>query len=492
MQKNYPTSLSKLLVFDNFSIIKLTVVGFLLVVLPLVLALLYSANQVNLLSQQGSSAILNVAELIKTNRQLSLTLTKIERYASQYLVLQDEELKQGYLTQELKLITVLNESPTFQQDDKLQTLSIEFSQTLNIAHQLLTETVTKTTLLAPLQNQFKQLAKINQAINQRSNNLITLQASEIKASANRVSNNMMQALLIIPVSFFIAALFIRLITQPLKQLSKTIQKLETGNFEEEVQLKGSSEVKEVANALELMRTRLHALELQKSSFIRHISHELKTPLAAIREGTELLYDNSVGELNEDQQEISNIIRSSVTRLQRLIEDLLDFNIVLDSTSLQDAEKVVLSPLIDKALALRKLDIKAKNLTINQTHSEVMLHCNAKQLGVILDNLLSNAIKYSPINGVIEIKASVNNEQLQLAISDQGIGINQEQQATVFDAFFQGTPPQNSKIKGSGLGLTIVKELLLRLNGNISLSSDTNSPSGTTFEVTLPRAIKLNN
>ena len=72
----------------------------------------------------------------------------------------------------------------------------------------------------------------------------------------------------------------------------------------------SGTVKEINEALNSMGNRLHALELQKSSFIRHISHELKTPLAAIREGTELLYDNSVGSLNNDQQEITKIIRNS--------------------------------------------------------------------------------------------------------------------------------------------------------------------------------------
>ena len=170
-----------------------------------------------------------------------------------------------------------------------------------------------------------------------------------------------------------------------------------------------------------MRTRLHALELQKSSFIRHISHELKTPLAAIREGTELLYDNSVGELNAEQQEICHIIKDSVNRLQKLIEDLLDFNIVLDSTSLQDSEKFSFSSVLTPVIKQRKLDIKRKQLTIDCQLLPISLNGNVKQLNVVLDNLLSNAIKYSPNNSKIIIKNQLSDGMMQLSITDNGPG-----------------------------------------------------------------------
>ncbi|MFT6900027.1 MAG: two-component system sensor histidine kinase GlrK [Colwellia sp.] len=229
---------------------------------------------------------------------------------------------------------------------------------------------------------------LSEKIAEQNNNLLISQVEQIKESANDVIHDMLKSLMIIPFTLIIAAIFIFLITKPLKQLLKKIQHLAFGNFDSEVTFNGSPEMKEIADALEVMRNRLHALELQKSSFIRHISHELKTPLAAIREGTELLYDHSVGELNAEQQEISNIIRSSVTRLQRLIEDLLDFNILLDSTSLQDAETVELSLLVAQVLQQRSLDIKQKNLTVVYKSAAIKIKANRKQLSVILDNLLS--------------------------------------------------------------------------------------------------------
>ena len=282
-----------------------------------------------------------------------------------------------------------------------------------------------------------------------------------------------------------------MITSPLKVLTTNIFRLQQGDFDREIKVAGSPEIQEIAQALENMRTRLQALELQKSSFIRHISHELKTPLAAIREGTELLYDNSVGELNAEQQEISQIIKNSVFRLQKHIEDLLDFNIVLDSTSLQDSESMEINDVVYQVIADRKLDIKRKNLKINNSLSEISLFSNRKQVAVIIDNILSNAIKYSPNEGSINISSTLVNNHMQLFISDQGIGISSEHQEKIFDAFYQGPPPEQSVIKGSGLGLTIVKELLLRLNGSIELLNEQENKKsdkeGTNIKITLPRA-----
>ena len=474
----------------NLSIKKLTLLGFTLVSLPLVFALLYSANQINQLSTLSSNTIFDVAEIINTNKNFTNTLKKMERYASQYVVLNDEELIENYLLQEQVITDLINNEITKNQDPQLHRFSIEFINITTNIHQLLllmsSNKVDKLSL-EQLQPQFKQLTKINEKITLRNNALINLQAKQIKNSAEHVSSTMLKSLVIIPITLLIAALFIVLITKPLKRLTKKIQRLEQGDFQKKIELEGSAEIREIADALEIMRTRLHALELQKSSFIRHISHELKTPLAAIREGTELLYDNSVGALNEGQQEVCQIIKSSVTRLQQLIEDLLDFNIVLDSTSLQDSEKLNLSTLLAHVLTERKLDLKRKKIEVIQQVLPITLYSNAKQLMVILDNILSNAIKYSPINGVININAKITKQQLILTIIDQGLGIENTQKNKIFDPFYQGNAPTDNQIKSSGLGLTIVKELLLRLNGSVTITSNTQAPSYTSVQILLPRA-----
>lgn len=474
----------KNLSFYHLSIKTLTLMGFGLVALPLVLAFLYSANQVNQLSQQGTSAIFNVAELVENNRQISQTLIRLERFASQYLVLKEQELLKQYTEQKQQLKTVLAQEFKTYNDEQFSTFVQQFSNKVKEIDQLIQMTSANSVNLEQLQSRFKQLAQVNQELSLHSNQIINQQANNMVASGNQVKKTMMFSLLVIPMTLLIASVFIVLITRPLKELINKIKRLEQGNFQSPITVGGSTEIEEIADALELMRRRLHALELQKSSFIRHISHELKTPLAAIREGTELLYDNSVGELNKDQQEVTNIIRTSVTRLQRLIEDLLDFNIVLDSTSLQDAEVINLNQEIEQALSLWALDIKRKQLTVIQQVDDISLQCNSKQLSVILDNILSNAIKFSPDKGTITIKGWIEQQRLHLTITDQGVGIEPSLYNKIFDAFYQGPTAHNSQIKSSGLGLTIVKELLMRLNGSITIESI--ASTSTTFKICLPK------
>jgi two-component system sensor histidine kinase GlrK len=476
---------------ETLSIKKLTPLGFALVALPLVMALIYAAIQINQLATSSEIAIRNTAKLTENIGELRATLSKMERYASQYLVLNDQELLDNYLIQEEVIMTSLDKNLIAHHDTFLSKNSVLLKRELMTFQQhlkLKTSKIASSSLsLTDLQKQFKILVNISQKITDRSNALISLQVNIIRTSAITLSQTMLNSLIIIPVAVVIALFFIFVITKPLKKLTTRIQQFEHGNFEQRITLHSSPEINEIVDALEIMRTRLHALELQKSSFIRHISHELKTPLAAIREGTELLYDHSVGELNAEQQEISHIIRTSVTRLQRLIEDLLNFNIVLDSTSLQDSIQIDIGQLIESVLLAQKLNINRKQLIIKENIDDIQVQSNEKQLSVILDNLLSNAIKYSPTHGEISISCKMIANNLHISVIDQGTGIAPSQQEKIFDAFYQGPPPSDNHIKSSGLGLTIVKELLMRINGTIYLQNTTSGNLGCHFTIVLPKA-----
>lgn len=474
---------------NKTSINKLTLIGFTFVGIPLVMALLFTVNKVSQLANQSTNEIYHVAQLTQLNGKLDDSIAKIERSASQYTVLKDTELLTIFSQQQKTLLSIIEEISVNEKDTELTSLLMLLKRESEQIRMLVLSDSIDNLLLEQIQAEFKPLHRINEQLEKRSSLVVNQQVSDIHHATENISKDILWNLYIIPITLFIAGIFIFLITRPLKRLNDKIQILEQGNFEQEINLHGPAEVREIADALENMRQRLHTLELQKSSFIRHISHELKTPLAAIREGTELIYDNSVGPLNDDQQEICNIIRLSVDRLQRLIEDLLDFNIVLDSTSLHGLDKINLAELISDTCNVWKLDTKSKNISIEYSDKAYYLYSNSKQLSVILDNVISNAIKYSPINGQIEITYQHSEEYITINIIDQGPGIESALSEKVFDAFYQGPPPENSQIKGSGLGLTIVKELLLRLNGTIKImpaqSVKPESKSGSCVSITLP-------
>lgn len=469
------------------SIKQLTILGFSFVAFPLFFSLLYSVNQINQLSQQGTNAIFDVAKVIKTNRELRGSLNEMQRYASQYLVLKDSDLLDKFFLHEASVLTLLESNYSQPINTTLGKLSRELGNEIEETDELLRQEFNGNfgeLTLEKLQRKFRKLNAISNRINDHTNQVISDQAAKIRYSAGVVNNNMLRVLFIIPATLLIAAFFIMLITTPLKFLKGKIKRLEQGDFEQKIIFNGSNEVKEIADALEMMRARLYELELQKSSFIRHISHELKTPLAAIREGSELLYDNSVGTLNDDQHEIASILKSSTSRLQSLIEDLLNFNVVLDATSLHYHEKLNFSDLMYAAVKQRKLDINRKNLFIKYALEDVQFFSNKKQLDVILDNLLSNAINYSPEHGEILLKSAQVEDKLIFTITDQGCGIKDIEQSRIFNAFYQADTQHENKIKSSGLGLTIVKELLTRLQGSIEVTSKTTVPTGTSMSVTL--------
>ncbi len=474
---------------NKISISKLTLSGFIFVAMPLVMALLFGANKISQLANQSTTAIYHVAQLTQLNGKLDDSIAKMERSASQYIVLKDSELLRVFNQQQLLLNGLIQETSAQQQDNALKNLLLALQVESDRLKALLVSDNALELSLDGIQQEFKQLHIIIARLEKRSNFVVNQQVMNIHSTTENISNNILERLYIIPITLLIAGVFIILITKPLKRLTDKIQILEQGNFEQEINLHGPAEIRGIVDALETMRQRLHTLELQKSSFIRHISHELKTPLAAIREGTELIYDNSVGPLNDEQKEICDIIRGSVNRLQRLIEDLLDFNIVLDSTSLYRLDSINLPDLLNEACDVRKLDIKSKNITIQSTSSPYYFQSNAKQLSVIFDNLLSNAIKYSPNGGTISISYHSSKDKITINITDQGPGIPTEICDKVFDAFYQGEAPDDYQIKGSGLGLTIVKELLLRLNGDIRITDAKKTnvlhKTGASVVITLP-------
>lgn len=484
---NFYQNLGNFLKLNNLSVKQLSILGFSLVALPLIMSLLYSTVQISRLSTQGEVAIFDVAALIESNTQIASTLERMERFASQYIVLQDNDLKQQYFQQAQHLDSLLTQYRIENSDKRLQSLSQKFLKTVETVNQISQDDTQHRFTLEKIQKYFKELALTNQTINIRSNELITLHAKEIRDAANHINYMMLRSLLVIPFTIFIALFFVFLITTPLKNLISNIKNIERGKFANKVDFEGAEEVEEIALALEVMRARLHALELQKSSFIRHISHELKTPLAAIREGAELLFDHSVGDLNQDQTEVTVIIRKSVNRLQQLIEDLLNFNIVLDSTSLQDLEKIELSSLLSKVITDWKLDLKRKKLSVTSSGDAIGLTGNYKQISVIFDNLISNAIKYSPIGGSIDIHYQLKGSQVTITVKDSGSGFVEKDLNKVFSAFYQSRLPEDKSIKGSGLGLTIVKELLMRHQGDISLKNAKKPAVGAIAEVTLPKA-----
>jgi two-component system sensor histidine kinase GlrK len=214
-----------------------------------------------------------------------------------------------------------------------------------------------------------------------------------------------------------------------------------------------------------------------------MSHELKTPLANIREGTELLMDGAVGELQSAQREVAAILRDNGMKLQRLIENLLSFSAWQAKSVGLEVSEFKLRPLIKSVLENQQLTLVAQRVRLDVQVEDLTPIADRGKLRLILDNLLSNAIKFTPRGGTISIHARGEREQLVIDVMDSGPGIPVEERNRIFEAFYQGKTPQGGHVKGTGIGLSVVTEFVNAHGGSIEILE---APAGGAhFRIRLP-------
>src|SRR5699024_5744876 len=178
--------------------------------------------------------------------------------------------------------------------------------------------------------------------------------------------------------------------------------------------------------------------------------ELKTPLASIREGAELLHDGTTGELQPAQAEVAEIIRQNSVDLMLLIENLLDFSARHRQQTQLEYTRCDLRALAANVVRRQKLPIDRKKLNVVLPASSVELTVDGDRILLVIDNLLSNAIKFSPEQGTIRIRATRNDREATLAVSDEGPGIPLAERELIFEAFYRSNASQgDARIRGTG-------------------------------------------
>jgi two-component system sensor histidine kinase GlrK len=234
--------------------------------------------------------------------------------------------------------------------------------------------------------------------------------------------------------------------------------------------------------MEWLRRRLDELDRQKLLFIQHVSHELKTPLAVIREGTELLNEGIVGELTDEQTEVARILCSNSKKLQKQIEDLLKFNRALVQLPSTTGIRISLRDTIETAIESYRLPLLSRGLAIESKLSEVVVIGDKEEMRTILDNLISNAINHSPNGGTVSVSLKSDGESAILDFKDEGPGIDMSERDSIFEPFYQGKSMSKGQVKGTGLGLALSQRYAM-LHGGIIEVLD--SPKGAHFRLKIP-------
>src|SRR6202043_1103111 len=236
--------------------------------------------------------------------------------------------------------------------------------------------------------------------------------------------------------------------------------------------------------LDLRNREVERATLLKSKFLASMSHELRTPLNAIVGFSDLLADETPGELNSKQKRFVNHIKQSSAHLLQLINDILDLSKIEAGQLELRCEDFQLKDALPEVLSTIRPLAMIKNIQVqHKVKMDLSVHADRVRFKQVLYNLLSNAVKFTPKDGRIDIDCVEKGNEVCISVTDTGIGIRAEDQAVVFEEFRQVEGNKDTANEGTGLGLAITRRLVEHQGGKISLESEPGK--GSRFTFTLP-------
>jgi two-component system sensor histidine kinase GlrK len=408
---------------------------------PLLFALFSNAVAFERLASISESAVHSAVKVAQASRSLAGRVAALERASRQYAVAGEMTFLEAY-TSHRRVFVEQYASLDAMALSEAQRADLEaIGRQAEAINQFLERAGPTPALSAYLAREFATLMDRAQALVTQGDQVIDEGIEQLRAKAVQSRNSVFWLMIaLIPTAVLLIAWFTYLIAKPISQVSAGIQSLGQGQFARPIQVEGPGDLVRLGEQLDWLRERLVTLEAQKTRFLQHISHELKTPLTALREGSDLLSSGVVGNLNAEQREIARILQENSIELRKLIEGLLNYSAVHAQASYLDAKIVPLNELVRRVLNDRKLAIVTKGIRIELDTETVAAYCDEDKIRVVLDNLLSNAIKYSPERGLISFRLYKDQGDAVFEVSDEGPGIPELEREKVFEAFYKGIDP----------------------------------------------------
>jgi len=217
-------------------------------------------------------------------------------------------------------------------------------------------------------------------------------------------------------------------------------------------------------------TLFHELNEAKTNFIATVSHELKTPISAIKMSAQLLTDSRVGNLNTEQQELTRSINDDAERLLKITGELLNISQAETGNIQLKLQNTRPAAIVDQAVQAVNIQAQQKNIQLQLSVPDQLpsIHADAEKTSWVLINFLTNAIKYSPGGAAIEVSVYAKNNRILFSVKDYGKGIEEKYLPRIFDRYFK--VPGTHERSGTGLGLAISKEFIEAQGGHIEVSS----------------------
>lgn len=461
--------------------------SFALVGLPLLIGLSVTAYLFDQVATQARSSVAVAVQLTRTSRQIAQDIDNLQRASGQCLVLQDAALCSG----------VQQAHEAFVHDaGQLQAMPLPPDQ----QHALHSLNTREAALFAGVMasGKVKDGARVFNALNPQfdamrlsadrlinhSNGLVDALEARLLQVSNRVWSVLgWLALASVSLSVCLALLFSWLLSQPLRQIKRSIRRLGEGQLDQAPSVAGPRDLVDLGVQLDWLRRRLADLEAQKIQLLRHVSHELKTPLASMKEGVDLLAEGVPGPLNAEQQSITRIMRGNVRDLHHRIDSLIHYDSALHRPEPLQIGPVKLRLLLASLIRRNHLTLRAKGVHVECGCAALQVQGDRAKLESLFENLLLNAIRFSPQGGRIGFDANLVEGGVEIRVSDQGPGVAPEDRNQLFQPFFQGRNQPASALRGTGLGLALARQYAQMHGGTLELAP--HPGPGAVFRVFLP-------
>ncbi|MFQ5548360.1 MAG: ATP-binding protein [Woeseia sp.] len=468
------------------SLNQLILVGFGLVALPLLVAVIWALVNLDRLAEQSEQLVMSGVTAAENNRQLVELVASLERVSRQYQVLRNEE-SLSILQQDLASVqTTL---------DNMKPLAVQAGAMALVTSVGIGARRIVNTLMQAEDDAGKAQVAIDDFVHlrQRVTRLTTMLSTQIETELSRLQESTRRAQQIsawqtaalIPGTIILVLFFTLLVARPIRQIDHGISQLGQSGFSRPIEVKGPTDLERLGRQLEWLRVRLLELAQEKNRFLRHMSHELKTPLANIREGTELLLDGTVGELETPQREVAGILRLNGLKLMQLIENLLSFSAWQTKSEVLTLTEFPLRALVVSVAKMHHLALKSADIQLKLQVDDIAVNADREKIRTVLDNLLSNAVKFTPKAGTIMIAAHAAPSGFVVEFADTGPGIPEHESPRVFEAFFQGGQQQGGHLAGTGIGLSVVLECIQAHDGSVELVHSDEYP-GAHFRIHIPQ------
>ncbi len=468
----------------------LILVGFGLVAMPLLVAVVWALFNLDRLAAQSERLVTTGVAAAENNRLVTEQIGTLERVARQHDILRNDEslalLRQDLRTLNRRLESMRPLADTAGVAGRLDAIGNDARAiVLTLANPDVApdDAATAIASFASLRQRTAQLTEL--LTTYVDDELLALKDSMRRAQ--RISAWQVAAL--VPGTLFLVLIFTLLVARPIRQIDSAIHQLGESGFSKPIKVRGPTDLERLGRQLEWLRVRLLELAQEKNKFLRQMSHELKTPLANIREGTELLLDGTVGELDKPQREVTDILRMNGVKLQQLIENLLSFSAWQAKSEVLTLTDFPLRALVIAVAKEQRLALKAAHIQLRLDVEDIIVNADRDKMRTVLDNLLSNAVKFTPKGGYVTIRAKRKASSFVLEFADTGPGVPEEERPRIFEAFFQGRREQGGFVGGTGIGLSVVLECVQAHDGTVELVDSDEFP-GAHFRIRIPQSQSL--